>query len=1211
MSRIFTSWEERPERLLSSHSTGLDDGAPDDAAATHPTAKWIRDQDRLQSNTATTNELDQFGIPVYPGQSSTTQLPSQSASSKRDVSHPRSTSAVSPPAFKASSSSRHLSPPGASTTTKPVPHASPSLSRQELPAQVDPSPSASRIVAQTHGADEDESIGMLLGPSKRRRGRKDSYSSFGSSVLPTPIFAPNVRFNAPTGGNTERHSVGPIQGRSTYPPSYPSGATPSSHQLGPSQDAHVHQQSKPQQQYARHRLPSNTVSSRPSGFDLDDWLRASQPPSALRTSPSLGALASFDRPERSGRAGALSEAGTRRRRQQGGSTSGLSAGVLSAGPESPRSRRKASGGRRDASTYSAFPPDHPAFRASQELSREAETRTIDTIEEWRVKAAPRPTKADGADTSLSMRQDRHAHAEQPELATRRRRKSSVRSHSRPVSMDGPPPPLPTIPPTFATESVTSKRSGARRRKGIESSFTGLLSPSMPANSQRKSPTAATLSSNPPPALRDLYVLSGLGSQANTPVRRFIRWLAREQLKSAILPLVLLISFLVRWMVARGDWSGRGVEPMHGDFEAQRHWIELTLHLPTSQWYFYDLQYWGLDYPPLTAWVSLACGYASRLFPSTAAGFAFESSRGAEDATTATFMRATVVVGDLLVYFPAVALFLVRKLEGRGRRTQAIALFSILLQPALILIDHGHFQYNSIMLGFGAACFALLHTTLPNPSASGSTPTSPRTRNQAVADLSRRLSYQYIAGAVLFCLSLAFKQMALYYAPAVFAIMLGRCVGLARIDPERGLSLFIGLALAVIWTFATVLGPWLTSLQQIGQLVHRIFPLARGLFEDKVANIWCFLSVLPLPARFKLKNMMEATALARLSLATTLVTILPGCCLLFWAAAQTAKMEMMVAQEMVQQPQKLTGGGGSGAAGSIKGVAPASSYKSGAGRSKRSPSVVGSVAGAPARSEIESLFAGSVAAKSLSGRVSQVGPKTNDALATSFDSDHTLSHAVRPIASTLPSPAAQMLPYGLLSVSCAFFLFGFQTHEKSILLPLLPATLTLAAKGDTWGGNITAARDWEWTVWFNNMATFSLFPLLQKDGQSLQYLILLLTWNWFIGNLDIPFAPWKSFGAATRRDASFFRRLSTLTYTAAVALHTAQLVVPWLLPTWQAKVWQRYPDIYPVLNVLLSTPCFAVVFLWALIRQAQVAFANGFELSFSSKRKPTQKSTQPS
>ncbi len=577
--------------------------------------------------------------------------------------------------------------------------------------------------------------------------------------------------------------------------------------------------------------------------------------------------------------------------------------------------------------------------------------------------------------------------------------------------------------------------------------------------------------------------------------------------------------------------------MHGDFEAQRHWIELTMQLPTSQWYFYDLQYWGLDYPPLTAWVSLACGYASRLFPATAAGFAFETSRGNEDAATSTFMRATVVVGDLLVYLPAITLFVTRKLEGRGRRTQAIALFSILLQPALILIDHGHFQYNSIMLGLSAGCFALLHTTLPSPDAS-----SARARSQAVADLSRRLSYEYIAAAVLFCLSLSFKQMALYHAPAVFAVMLGRCVGLARIDPERGLTLFIGLGLAVILTFGVVFVPWLASLRQIGQVVHRIFPLARGLFEDKVGNVWCFASVLPLPARWKLKNVMAATALARVSLGVTLVAILPGCVMLFWAASQTAGMEMMVASESVDPPRAAAGAN----------VAGVSKHRLLGGVSSITTITVGGRIGRRRSSAVRDRIAPRRSvSKSLSGRLSHSGTLP-DPLTASHDSDHPHHPTSRPVASTLPSPAAQMLPYGLVSVASAFFLFGFQTHEKSILLPLLPMTLLLGAKGDTWGGNITAARDWEWCVWFNNIATFSLFPLLKKDGQGLQYVVLTVAWNWFIGNLEVPFSPLRSVRAAVRRDASFFRRLSTASYLAAIGLHLVEWVLPRMAPALQEK-----------------------------------------------------------
>ena len=70
----------------------------------------------------------------------------------------------------------------------------------------------------------------------------------------------------------------------------------------------------------------------------------------------------------------------------------------------------------------------------------------------------------------------------------------------------------------------------------------------------------------------------------------------------------------------------------------------------------------------------------------------------------------------------------------------------------------------------------------------------------------------------------------------------------------------------------------------------------------------------------------------------------------------------------------------------------------------------------------------------------------------------------PISSLIPmntpAPILPLLPYVLLTTSMSFFLFSFQVHEKTILLPLLPLTLLLsgATPGDevySWGilGNI--------------------------------------------------------------------------------------------------------------------------------------------------------------
>jgi alpha-1,3-glucosyltransferase len=67
----------------------------------------------------------------------------------------------------------------------------------------------------------------------------------------------------------------------------------------------------------------------------------------------------------------------------------------------------------------------------------------------------------------------------------------------------------------------------------------------------------------------------------------------------------------------------------------------------------------------------------------------------------------------------------------------------------------------------------------------------------------------------------------------------------------------------------------------------------------------------------------------------------------------------------------------------------------------------------------------------------------------------------------------------------FFLFSFQVHEKSILLPLLPASLLFFSND---------AEERKWTVWINIISTMSLWPLLKKDGLALQYFIYLPLWT---------------------------------------------------------------------------------------------------------------------
>lgn len=289
------------------------------------------------------------------------------------------------------------------------------------------------------------------------------------------------------------------------------------------------------------------------------------------------------------------------------------------------------------------------------------------------------------------------------------------------------------------------------------------------------------------------------------------------------------------------------------------------------------------------------GFSGSLFNTS--WFALYTSRGTEEQLLKVFMRATVIVSEYVVYIPAAIIFN-RKLaqqRGIGKWESLIALTAILMQPATILIDHAHFQYNTVMLGF------------------------------VVASMSSLLSDRYMWACVFFVSALCYKQMALYFAPAMFAYLIGVCL-----LPKLHIGRFVGIAIVTILSFALMFAPILLGslhdnykgispplditdrevnpiffqilpyigsnsylyslLSQITQSIHRIFPFARGLFEDKVANVWCAIHTL-----HKL-NTYSIPLLQRVSLLATIVAILPACMtistsprkeLIPWALASSA------------------------------------------------------------------------------------------------------------------------------------------------------------------------------------------------------------------------------------------------------------------------------------------------------------------------------------
>jgi alpha-1,3-glucosyltransferase len=369
----------------------------------------------------------------------------------------------------------------------------------------------------------------------------------------------------------------------------------------------------------------------------------------------------------------------------------------------------------------------------------------------------------------------------------------------------------------------------------------------------------------------------------------------------------VISMVVLVRVALGYQPYSGMENYHGshaegtyggDYEAQRHWMELTYHLPVSQWYYYDLHYWGLDYPPLTAYVSYLCGMASHHLVGPAS-VALYVSRGFEDPTHKAFMRTTVLVLDLLCYGTAV--YRITRPVHQPHSVASLSRFLIaMLQPSILLIDHGHFQYNTVALGLSLWSFYFV------------------TRESSLAGAANEGSNIYgisvtsaVSGSVLFCAALSFKQMTLYYAPAIFFFLLGWCcchlfpspnvVASPAVKDESLRSstspavttflsrLFIlggtvASVMALIWWPLIAYGPSDTTYRQrLYHLFRRIIPLQRGLFENKVANIWFVLSIHP----FRIRDRIPAPLQPIAALSLTILFISPFCYKLFTTGRQQA------------------------------------------------------------------------------------------------------------------------------------------------------------------------------------------------------------------------------------------------------------------------------------------------------------------------------------
>lgn len=314
-------------------------------------------------------------------------------------------------------------------------------------------------------------------------------------------------------------------------------------------------------------------------------------------------------------------------------------------------------------------------------------------------------------------------------------------------------------------------------------------------------------------------------------------------------LIHTLSIFIKILIGTYGYSGEKVPPKYGDFEAQRHWMEITNNIPIKNWYTNSTEnsdtYWPIDYPPMSAYYSYVWGKIfSIIIPGS---IELNTSHGYENLFFKRLMRFSVLISDTIFYHLSIQIFLQTfYLSNKVAVSKYnyikiyIGLILALFSPCICLIDNGHFQYNCVMLG----CFVLAFNFL--------------------------LQKRYILSIIFITISINFKQMGLYYALpfGLYAVK--------HIFKSNGFfksiikSLFYLLVL--IFTLTIIWYPWIYN-QTYSDVLTRIFPLWRGIFEDKVASFWCTLNMVEKLANYDRKKLLIGSIALTTAFSIPSITIL--------------------------------------------------------------------------------------------------------------------------------------------------------------------------------------------------------------------------------------------------------------------------------------------------------------------------------------------------
>lgn len=277
-----------------------------------------------------------------------------------------------------------------------------------------------------------------------------------------------------------------------------------------------------------------------------------------------------------------------------------------------------------------------------------------------------------------------------------------------------------------------------------------------------------------------------------------------------------------------------------DFDVHRNWKALTRQVDISEWYWNDVSgrtVHTLDYPPAFAFFEyilsnnpithLVLPQGDRcleLLPDT-------DNEPSE--ACVVFQRTSVILGDCILWIGSYFACWAYHYKMPVQLTVSSFLL-IVLNPALLWLDHIHFQYNGMMIGVlmsSLGCFMMGNNVFVDQAA----------KQPIEYDL------YHLAGAAIFALLINLKHLYLPLGPLFFCYLLERYCLTTEIPPGKKRKQFLPgkfLLLALVTGSVLVL-PWIPFLKnqknpklQVIQIFKRLFPFGRGLVHDYWAgNVW--------------------------------------------------------------------------------------------------------------------------------------------------------------------------------------------------------------------------------------------------------------------------------------------------------------------------------------------------------------------------------------